>query len=131
MLFVFLMLRRPPRSTPTDTLFPYTTLFRSAALSRLNQVTQQDTLTQHHLRGLCHSIVGVANVAPDRRCDAYGACCRLRVHYAGDTCERYANNQRQFCRARKQRPYAHSEFFAPQMVIICCQSAGGDRKSVV
>src|SRR3546814_5021142 len=26
------MLRRPPRSTRTDTLFPYTTLFRSAAL---------------------------------------------------------------------------------------------------
>src|SRR3546814_8834930 len=24
------MLRRPPRSTPTDTLFPYTTLFRSS-----------------------------------------------------------------------------------------------------
>src|SRR3546814_16296523 len=31
----FLMIRRPPRSTRTDTLFPYTTLFRS-----------------HHLRGL-------------------------------------------------------------------------------
>src|SRR3546814_18394118 len=29
-VFVFLMLRRPPRSTRTDTLFPYTTLFRSA-----------------------------------------------------------------------------------------------------
>src|SRR3546814_19062264 len=29
-LFVFLlMIRRPPRSTRTDTLFPYTTLFRS------------------------------------------------------------------------------------------------------
>src|SRR3546814_16542003 len=28
--FVFLMMRRPPRSTRTDTLFPYTTLFRSA-----------------------------------------------------------------------------------------------------
>src|SRR3546814_8344369 len=26
------MLRRPPRYTPTDTLFPYTTLFRSAQL---------------------------------------------------------------------------------------------------
>src|SRR3546814_11167665 len=26
----FLMIRRPPRSTRTDTLFPYTTLFRSA-----------------------------------------------------------------------------------------------------
>src|SRR3546814_175558 len=28
--FFFLMLRRPPRSTRTDTLFPYTTLFRSS-----------------------------------------------------------------------------------------------------
>src|SRR3546814_17980106 len=28
-LFFFLMIRRPPRSTLTDTLFPYTTLFRS------------------------------------------------------------------------------------------------------
>src|SRR3546814_8247930 len=28
-IFVFLMIRRPPRSTRTDTLFPYTTLFRS------------------------------------------------------------------------------------------------------
>src|SRR3546814_17187940 len=29
--FFFLMKRRPPRSTRTDTLFPYTTLFRSLA----------------------------------------------------------------------------------------------------
>src|SRR3546814_15253262 len=29
----FLMIRRPPRSTRTDTLFPYTTLFRSPAHS--------------------------------------------------------------------------------------------------
>src|SRR3546814_1432150 len=29
MYFFFLMIRRPPRSTRTDTLFPYTTLFRS------------------------------------------------------------------------------------------------------
>src|SRR3546814_9476896 len=28
--FFFLIIRRPPRSTLTDTLFPYTTLFRSA-----------------------------------------------------------------------------------------------------
>src|SRR3546814_16790742 len=32
--FFFLMIRRPPRSTRTDTLFPYTTLFRSALLER-------------------------------------------------------------------------------------------------
>src|SRR3546814_10810605 len=29
-VFFFLMIRRPPRSTRTDTLFPYTTLFRSS-----------------------------------------------------------------------------------------------------
>src|SRR3546814_12176139 len=28
------MIRRPPRSTRTDTLFPYTTLFRSEAVPR-------------------------------------------------------------------------------------------------
>src|SRR3546814_3692300 len=30
----FLMIRRPPRSTRTDTLFPYTTLFRSSRRRR-------------------------------------------------------------------------------------------------
>src|SRR3546814_11617561 len=32
---VFLMIRRPPRSTRTDTLFPYTTLFRSSLPSQI------------------------------------------------------------------------------------------------
>src|SRR3546814_10272888 len=31
------MIRRPPRSTRTDTLFPYTTLFRSPLASALRQ----------------------------------------------------------------------------------------------
>src|SRR3546814_17247927 len=31
------MIRRPPRSTRTDTLFPYTTLFRSKELGRLRR----------------------------------------------------------------------------------------------
>src|SRR3546814_16227524 len=30
-IFVFLLVRRPPKSTRTDTLFPYTTFFRSVA----------------------------------------------------------------------------------------------------
>src|SRR3546814_12568667 len=34
--FVFLMRRRPPRATRTDTLYPYTTLFRS----RVDDVAQ-------------------------------------------------------------------------------------------
>src|SRR6056297_3676343 len=36
--FFFLMIRRPPRSTRTDTLFPYTTLFRSACRGRYGHV---------------------------------------------------------------------------------------------
>src|SRR3546814_9291584 len=41
--FVFLMIRRPPRSTRTATLFPYTTLFRSspATLSAVRTGTYQ------------------------------------------------------------------------------------------
>src|SRR3546814_1863184 len=43
-LLFFLMIRRPPRSTRTDTLFPYTTLFRSGISSDLpGQVTAQVT----------------------------------------------------------------------------------------
>src|SRR3546814_13135411 len=34
-LFFFLMIRRPPRSTRTDTLFPYTTLFKPALMEFL------------------------------------------------------------------------------------------------
>src|SRR3546814_16682290 len=35
--FVFVIVRRPPRSTRTDTLFPYTTLFRSRRDQPLGQ----------------------------------------------------------------------------------------------
>src|SRR3546814_15184126 len=42
-LFFFLMIRRPPRSTRTDTLFPYTTLFRSAGCSVAPYSTRDGT----------------------------------------------------------------------------------------
>src|SRR3546814_3599961 len=38
----FLMIRRPPRSTRTDTLFPYTTLFRSCIRPEFIRITGQD-----------------------------------------------------------------------------------------
>src|SRR3546814_7419868 len=34
------MIRRPPRSTRTDTLFPYTTLFRSVITTRIQQLEE-------------------------------------------------------------------------------------------
>src|SRR3546814_14888678 len=36
-----LMIRRPPRSTRTDTLFPYTTLFRSLACAAIVSASVQ------------------------------------------------------------------------------------------
>src|SRR3546814_14201509 len=37
------MVRRPPRSTRTDTLFPYTTLFRSIVIARWSWSLMRDT----------------------------------------------------------------------------------------
>src|SRR3546814_15095194 len=42
--FFFLMIRRPPRSTRTDTLFPYTTLFRSALFERVERSAEVDVI---------------------------------------------------------------------------------------
>src|SRR3546814_15923704 len=53
MLFVFLMQRRPPRTTRNYTLFPDTTLFRS----------------ELHLRGLCRR---VGHHPPEPRRGPYG-----------------------------------------------------------
>src|SRR3546814_6047871 len=46
------MIRRPPRSTRTDTLFPYTTLFRSTfgfleRYGRLSELTKRHDLPYH------------------------------------------------------------------------------------
>src|SRR3546814_19982746 len=43
------MLRRPPRATRTDTLFPYTTLFRSNALMGERIVALQQKVYDHEL----------------------------------------------------------------------------------
>src|SRR3546814_21129751 len=54
------MIRRPPRSTRTDTLFPYTTLFRSIAL--YEQPLKARPLVLHDLEvlrecGECHVLI--------------------------------------------------------------------------
>src|SRR3546814_12455299 len=56
LLFFFLMFRRPPRSTRTATLFPYTTLFRAAPSAA------------HHAVDL-RLVQGVGGAVDDRRGD--------------------------------------------------------------
>src|SRR3546814_16187808 len=63
------MLRRPPRSTRTDTLFPYTTLFRSSPAPRHNRgaVHLIDWLLADHRKDMvlkAGNPVGMAPVLP-------------------------------------------------------------------
>src|SRR3546814_17448896 len=72
--FFFLMIRRPPRSTRTDTLFPYTTLFRSEIFERFavgREVAQRQVLDirRKHMVDRCDDGVG----ALVRRLDDYVA----------------------------------------------------------
>src|SRR3546814_11280691 len=67
--FFFLMIRRPPRSTRTDTLFPYTTLFRSIRLTFdsvarvIDHVEAQrlatDPAAQQHGRAKGYAFIGM------------------------------------------------------------------------
>src|SRR3546814_2447924 len=60
-MFFFLMIRRPPRSTRTDTLFPYTTLFRSQVRRRLGVAGAAEHAAR--LRGKREDVAGLGKVA--------------------------------------------------------------------
>src|SRR3546814_13014365 len=61
------MIRRPPRSTRTDTLFPYTTLFRSrpnrclaaSEFDRTEKIMALDILIVDDERDICELVAGV------------------------------------------------------------------------
>src|SRR3546814_15518301 len=58
-----LMIRRPPRSTRTDTLFPYTTLFRSLAVRvygrDLPRIGRQILMGKHRTLGQAGGAAGI------------------------------------------------------------------------
>src|SRR3546814_6063658 len=59
--FFFLMIRRPPRSTRTDTLFPYTTLFRSVG-------STSNLATKNAFRLVCRGRVRGTSCTPNFFC---------------------------------------------------------------
>src|SRR3546814_1347380 len=61
------MIRRPPRSTRTDTLFPYTTLFRSVPMVDVQRLAVQLEGKQCVGVGRVHAIEDGAHVRAPRR----------------------------------------------------------------
>src|SRR3546814_2509120 len=70
------MIRRPPRSTRTDTLFPYTTLFRSAGAVNLFELLEPQTLPR--LEDAAHDVL------PKRRSEEHTSELQslMRISYA-------------------------------------------------
>src|SRR3546814_10723606 len=76
-LFVSLRIRRPPRSTRTDTLFPYTTLFRS-----LDSATGAQNDEKGRMKGRIRVAATVSNRACkfERMCKIMGLWQRSEEH---------------------------------------------------
>src|SRR3546814_2556151 len=73
------MIRRPPRSTRTDTLFPYTTLFRS----RARRAAEQDRLSQRAMDRRMESSDGLVGLH-QRRSEEHTSELQslMRISYA-------------------------------------------------
>src|SRR3546814_12461175 len=65
--FLFLMIRRPPRSTRADTLFPYTTLFRSDGRCRPGLGLRRNQLGPEHAVVRVPRVPRRAGVGADRK----------------------------------------------------------------
>src|SRR3546814_6282875 len=75
------MILRPPRSTRTDTLFPYTTLFRSCDIGPARLVAGGGPRVDHHVLGQLelraqapgeHVLLGFARRLAERHQHAFG-----------------------------------------------------------
>src|SRR3546814_18128387 len=76
-LVCFLMIRRPPRSTRTDTLFPYTTLFRSEPFDILCTRRERTALPGELLERLPH-----LKLITDRKSTTSELQSLMRISYA-------------------------------------------------
>src|SRR3546814_18246988 len=82
----FLMIRRPPRSTRTDTLFPYTTLFRSRDHGHLwrcaKLIGDRSRVAKYHIDGAARQ-TGTLYCLGNKQRNSY--CFLGRFQYDGTT----------------------------------------------
>src|SRR3546814_14012207 len=105
--FFFLMLRRPPRSTRTDTLFPYTTLFRSPAYHL--RCLWRPMAFRHRLLSAVQELQSrgfpLAAPAPQARCGPPNRLTRQSSpEKAADSSKRVPGWERQECATSSPRP---------------------------
>src|SRR3546814_15486559 len=80
-MFFFLMIRRPPRSTRTDTLFPYTTLFRSRPRLELTRLNSSRRSRRGKGRNKAETVQPVPNLSPSPSARANGRGKRLTQQF--------------------------------------------------
>src|SRR3546814_12018507 len=100
-MFFFLMIRRPPRSTRTDTLFPYTTLFRSRRL-----------LQAHGWQGAGNDLAArrqAAGRTADRRSEEHTSEVQslMRISYAVFCLKKKKNTEKEHKLNNRQYKYVH------------------------
>src|SRR3546814_11395147 len=80
----FLSIRRPPRSTRTDTLFPYTTLFRSRAAVAQAGHLDRFIGTRQHLLGHAVAQLDFLGIGRGRRSEEHTSELQslMRISYA-------------------------------------------------
>src|SRR3546814_8326537 len=94
------MIRRPPRSTRTDTLFPYTTLFRSVASTAADPQTiiAETALTDITERGATRMDDQTSEASMERRKKEGYFCTAYPSDFFHERCERFFS-----CRRRQRR----------------------------
>src|SRR3546814_11579234 len=81
-VFFFLMIRRPPRSTRTDTLFPYTTLFRSPVVVDALVAGEDRRFYEHggvDVPGVIRAAIGNVSRSEEHRSELQSL---MRISYA-------------------------------------------------
>src|SRR3546814_13633384 len=78
------MIRRPPRSTRTNTLFPYTTLFRSFASVELARRRREEAVEVGELRAGELSRIGFREPVAHRRFHVGERLADQRLDHLGD-----------------------------------------------
>src|SRR3546814_7916990 len=124
-MIFFLMIRRPPRSTRTDTLFPYTTLFRSFSLfnffldTKKPDVLRRVNFLRLWLINLCHKYVLPALLSVRSEENPSELQSLMRISYAVFCLKKKKHNiSQQYYQPVSNRAFHYTAYYFQLAVII-------------